>query len=45
MKMMVLCAIMAKVPDTWRSEDKSRAENHFNNLDLVNKYSLEVSKY
>jgi 5-methylcytosine-specific restriction endonuclease McrA len=32
-------------PDAWRQEEKNRAENHFNSLDLANRYSLEAGKH
>lgn len=32
-------------PATWSQAEKNRAENHFNNLDLANRYSLEAGKH
>lgn len=32
-------------PEAWRKEDKNRAENHFNSLDLSNRYGLEAGKH
>lgn len=32
-------------PDGWSQEEKNRAENHFNNLDLSNRYRLEAGKH
>lgn len=32
-------------PDAWSQEDKNRAENHFNELDLSNRYRLEAGKH
>jgi hypothetical protein len=32
-------------PAAWSQEEKNRAENHFNSLDLANRYSLEAGKH
>lgn len=32
-------------PDAWSQEDKNRAENHFDSLDLASRYSLEAGKH
>ncbi|OFE13008.1 hypothetical protein PHACT_07535 [Pseudohongiella acticola] len=32
-------------PAAWSQEEKNRAENHFNSLDLANRYSLESGKH
>jgi len=32
-------------PDAWSPEEKNRARNHFNGLDLANRYSLEAGKH
>lgn len=32
-------------PDAWSQEDKNRAENHFNGLNLASRYSLEAGKH
>lgn len=32
-------------PDAWSQEEKNRAENHFDSLDLANRYSLEAGKH
>lgn len=32
-------------PDAWSQEEKNRATNHFNSLDLANRYSLEAGKH
>ena len=34
-----------RCPDVWSQEDKNRAENHFNELDLSNRYRLEAGKH
>ncbi|MEZ9337518.1 HNH endonuclease [Vibrio splendidus] len=34
-----------RCPQTWSQEDKYRAENHFNSLDLASRYSLEAGKH
>lgn len=32
-------------PDAWSPEEKNRADNHFNCLDLANRYGLEAGKH
>lgn len=32
-------------PDVWCQQDRNRATNHFNTLDLANRYRLEASKH
>jgi hypothetical protein len=32
-------------PNAWTQEDKNRASNHFNALDLANRYQLEAGKH
>jgi hypothetical protein len=32
-------------PDAWSQEDKNRAENHFNELNLASRYRLEAGKH
>ncbi|MDB2374151.1 HNH endonuclease [Psychrosphaera haliotis] len=32
-------------PDAWSQEEKNRAENHFDSLDLASRYSLEAGKH
>ncbi|HEJ9149286.1 TPA: HNH endonuclease [Serratia marcescens] len=34
-----------KCPIEWRQEDKDRASNHFNNLNIAHRYSLEAGKH
>ncbi|EGQ8240295.1 HNH endonuclease [Vibrio parahaemolyticus] len=34
-----------RCPTTWSQEDKKRAENHFNSLDLASRYRLESGKH
>ncbi|MEP4892248.1 MAG: HNH endonuclease [Aliiglaciecola sp.] len=32
-------------PDAWSQKEKNRAENHFDSLDLANRYGLEAGKH
>lgn len=32
-------------PENWRQEDKDRAQNHFSNLNLADRYRLEAAKH
>jgi len=34
-----------RCPSAWSQEEKNRAKNHFNGLDLANRYSLEAGKH
>ena len=34
-----------RCPTAWSQGEKNRAENHFNSLDLANRYSLEAGKH